>query len=1226
MMNNVKSTKRAFLSSVLATILCFAMLLGTTFAWFTDKVESGNNIITAGNLDIKLTHADKGTQGVSVEVDGETILFDDVALWEPGAMAWEKFTISNEGTLDLKYLFTLNANHATEVNGISFAEMLKVAVVDADFKYTREEVASITEWKSLETFSLPGTLNDQESYTFGIVIWWQPSENDNIFNIADKVEVSVGVTLVATQLVSEEDGFDSSYDKGAPWMGGVDTAWYFENPEATEFVIDTAEELAGLAALVNGTATAPVATFAADGEAETVHVDFAGKTVKLGADIDLYDIPWTPIGRIGQTSTDFTFAFKGTFDGQDHTISNLDVNMHGWAGVFGIAYKAQINNVNIENVSIRANRMAGALVGQLYGSIDNCHVENADIMVTPNAVGTSFDNGDKVGGIVGWIGDNGNNRTLTNCSATNVELGAYRDVGGIAGYVASSTTISNNKVDELAITVDQTINHYGYKDPNANEIFGRTGGEVIEKDNTVGEKIAVNSTVSQNGLTIKIDGVTDETVLYLVPEDYEGATVTVPDGVTAIGNYAFAYNTNVETVVLSSTVRDLGRGFDSSTVKKVVLNEGLEEISSRAFRNTTALEEVVISSTVTEIADNAFQKSSIKKITIPANVKTIGETSFGASLIESVVFEGNTEIQGYAFRGCTNLRTVYLLGDDVKFVASTLNGRNSMWFCNGESNNPGTSNITFYVANETVAARVKTAMGAEANNTPVHVVKFIYTVEELTDACENGGAYLLMADLQLAQKVTIPSGVEVTLDLNDKTIAGTLSGTGNQDLFLVNGNLTVKNGTIELTATQNQGWGAMSSIFDITAGGVVTLDEVVAENKGGTDMNFVAHLNNWGTATLNVTDSTLKATYVAVRVFNSGYDMNNVTITNSTLSTEGNAAFWVHNYTAADFGTQEKADEQAKLLNFKLEGNTYIANKAAFRYGMTNAIYKNADGNQIVFSTTELINAIKNAPVGKETVILMADGNYDGDIAITEEAFGKSGGDVVIKAMGENAVITGTVTLGYRNQGVGAAVYNANVTFDGVIFDHAESGKHSLYIQDVKSLTLINCTIIGDGEYGIDSARGNATGTSKITNCTFVNAGMQLLGNFATGLVIDGCTFNESRINVQAGNGVTVQNCKFNNTLTAANVGDSFYAIRSNSTPITVKNCEMNIDSELTEVATAQAKWYLLANRGTTNWTVENVAVTLTDAALAQTELDITACTSTGVINTTNLTVNGVAQ
>ena len=100
----------------------------------------------------------------------------------------------------------------------------------------------------------------------------------------------------------------------------------------------------------------------------------------------------------------------------------------------------------------------------------------------------------------------------------------------------------------------------------------------------------------------------------------------------------------------------------------------------------------------------------------------------------------------------------------------------------------------------------------------------------------------------------------------------------------------------------------------------------------------------------------------------------------------------------------------------------------------------------------------------------------------------------------------------------------------------------------------------------------------------------------------------------------------FNNTLTAANVDDSFYAIRSNSTPITVKDCPIKIDSKLTEVATAQAKWYLLANRGTANWTVENVEVTLTEAALAQTALQVTACTSTGVINATNLTVNGVAQ
>lgn len=202
-------------------------------------------------------------------------------------------------------------------------------------------------------------------------------------------------------------------------------------------------------------------------------------------------------------------------------------------------------------------------------------------------------------------------------------------------------------------------------------------------------------------------------------------------------------------------------------------------------------------------------------------------------------------------------------------------------------------------------------------------------------------------------------------------------------------------------------------------------------------------------------------------------------------------------------------------------------------------------------------------------------------------------------------------------------MWDGNVTFEGITFDHAESAKHSLDVQDVKNLTLKNCTIIGDGEYGLGSASGNGTGPSLIDNCTFVNAAMQILGNFGTGLVINECTFNQSRVNVQGGNGVTVQNSTFNSTLKSAHVGDSFYCVRSNSTPITVKNSEINIDSELAEVAAGQAKWGLLWNRGTTNWTLTNVAVTLTEAAMQQTELLVTKCTSTGTISN-GLIVNGV--
>lgn len=217
-----------------------------------------------------------------------------------------------------------------------------------------------------------------------------------------------------------------------------------------------------------------------------------------------------------------------------------------------------------------------------------------------------------------------------------------------------------------------------------------------------------------------------ENYLYLVPDDYASNELVVPEGVTNVGNYAFAYNANVKEVTLPSTVESLGRGFDSSLVEKVVLNEGLEQIDTRAFRSTTALEEVVIPSTVTTIKDNAFQKSGIKEITIPATVERLEETAFGSSKIEKVVFEGDIVIEAYAFRGCAQLREVYLNGD-VDFVASTLRPTiNGCWFCNGESNNPNTSNITFYVTSDAVAAKVKAAMGAEANNTPVYVNGVLY--------------------------------------------------------------------------------------------------------------------------------------------------------------------------------------------------------------------------------------------------------------------------------------------------------------------------------------------------------------------------------------------------------------------------------------------------------------------------------------------------------------------
>lgn len=509
-----------------------------------------------------------------------------------------------------------------------------------------------------------------------------------------------------------------------------------------------------------------------------------------------------------------------------------------------------------------------------------------------------------------------------------------------------------------------------------------------------------------------------------------------------------------------------------------------------------------------------------------------------------------------------------------------------------------------------------------AAQTMLKKVAAVAAGESATVKLEGDGYVLLNNASPIGAKVV----GDVTVDLNGKTLFVKVED-GNAHMSLFNiirgGKLTVTgNGTIEMLTGANP---LVTAIFNNTSGTLVIENGTYKmDNPANWEDALIPTLidnnGNAAGATTIINDGNFYHTRNMFRNFPSNNGITQLTINGGTFNGKADdwAAIWNQKASSS-------TNEGQSLITINGGEFNYVEINNEFETGVT--IAPDAVIPVVISTTDELIAAIKDAPVDETTYIALADGTYSEDMEITVAALGQSGGDVVIKAAkGANPVISGTVTLGYRNQGVGATMYNANVTFEGITFDHASAANHSLDIQDVKSLTLKNCTIIGDGEYGISSARGNGTGASKIVGCTFENAGMQLLGNFATGLVIDDCVFNESCINIQAGNGVTVQNCEFNKTLTAANVGDSFYAIRSNSTPITVKNCEINVDSELTEVATAQAKWYLLANRGTTNWTVENVEVTLTDAALAQTALVVTACTSTGTINATNLTVNGVQQ
>ena len=218
---------------------------------------------------------------------------------------------------------------------------------------------------------------------------------------------------------------------------------------------------------------------------------YAGKTVVLGANLDLKGVKWTPIGNV-TSYPGITFA--GTFDGQGYTISNLTTSdnlpNHATAGLFG-SLTGTVKNVTLKNVNISSTHYAGGIVGYIStgtgsGKVINCHVIGGTISSTPELINGNYDNGDKVGGIVGHITKND---SVQNCSVSGVTLKGYRDVGGIAGY-AQPASIQNCTVYGNVIKQDLTHN---YKNINAGDRIGQIIGYDGSKsyDNLGGSSVAV---------------------------------------------------------------------------------------------------------------------------------------------------------------------------------------------------------------------------------------------------------------------------------------------------------------------------------------------------------------------------------------------------------------------------------------------------------------------------------------------------------------------------------------------------------------------------------------------------------------------------------------------------------------------------------------------------------------------------------------------------------------
>lgn len=197
-MNTKKATKRALLTSVMALVMCVVMLVGTTFAWFTDTASTAVNKIQAGNLDIKLLAEDGVTslEGATLEWQKVEGAESEDILWEPGCRyKLQPIIIKNAGTLALKYKIVISGidgdaklNETIEwtIDGVSLDEE-KPLLAGESAKLTIEGHMKKEAGNEYQGLSIDG----------------------------------IGITVYATQYTHENDSYDKTYDEDATYGTGA---------------------------------------------------------------------------------------------------------------------------------------------------------------------------------------------------------------------------------------------------------------------------------------------------------------------------------------------------------------------------------------------------------------------------------------------------------------------------------------------------------------------------------------------------------------------------------------------------------------------------------------------------------------------------------------------------------------------------------------------------------------------------------------------------------------------------------------------------------------------------------------------------------------------------------------------------------------------------------------------------------------------------------------------
>ena len=508
MNNNQKATKRALLTSVMALVMCVVMLVGTTFAWFTDTASTGVNKIQAGNLDVDIVGEDGKT------LDGKTLNFvnkenQSNILWEPGVtFHTEGFRIKNGGNLALKWKMVVNKDSASTgvVEGSNGKDGMNLLdVIDFSVVSSKDENAPAVKIDEFVGHTAAKTIDSVTYYIKGTMKTTAGNDYQNL------TLEGITITVYATQDTVENDSFNNQYDKDATYLtypAGVTTDSF---PATANYINDQGQTKSDKPATVAFVDENGDTQYAADLNTAITNgasVVYCKKDAKLVGSLTRGN------NRTGELTSDLMIYANGA----DFQNTEISIN----------ATSLSTESVGkTKNFTLRVNDAKNI---RIWGATPNDGVTQDIILENCTFEGKGINSNDDVasGGIFYLTGSTGTvNLTMNNCKVSGSNQGVYLGCNG-------NITVTNSAFEECAagmkishkatgvcnVTVkDTTFNKCGWDTSvaekpwltnDSSSIKCKTHGTMTLTLNNVAitNVVGSNSIVVENGVTVSATNVT----------------------------------------------------------------------------------------------------------------------------------------------------------------------------------------------------------------------------------------------------------------------------------------------------------------------------------------------------------------------------------------------------------------------------------------------------------------------------------------------------------------------------------------------------------------------------------------------------------------------------------------------------------------------------------------------------------------------------------------------